>query len=101
MSSEDFCVSYVCVYRFANIQHILLLAWDNKIAFQLTVSASMHCAGGWCAWSQGCAWSGGVRVSAPGVLLQGGAWSGGVVSQHALRQTPPVNRILDTLDTRY
>ena len=57
----------------------------------LTVSPSMHCAGG-CAWSQG--------VPAPGG--GGSTWSWGVyairgvVSQHALRQIPPVNCILDT-----
>ena len=47
----------------------------------------------------GCAWSGGLGVPGPrGCLLGGGAWSrgvsaGGVVSQHALRQTPPLNRM--------
>ena len=36
-------------------------------------------------------------VSAPGgCLLQGVSAPWGVVSQHALRQTPPVNRITDT-----
>ena len=60
----------------------------------LTVSPSMLCAGaGWglgvCLVRRGvCAWSGG------GCLILGGVCSqGGVVSQHALRQTPPVNRI--------
>ena len=35
----------------------------------------------------------------PGVSAPGGwclLWGGGVVSQHALRQTPPVDRITDT-----
>ena len=35
-------------------------------------------------------------VCFPGGVLSGGASPGGVVSQHALRQTPPVNRITDT-----
>ena len=30
-----------------------------------------------------------------GCLLRGGDWCWGVVSQHALRQTPPVNRMTD------
>ena len=40
-----------------------------------------------------------------GILVPGGCLSGprggGVVSQHALRQTPPVNRILDTRLWKY
>ena len=40
----------------------------------------------------GGAWSGGACL-VPGVAC---LVLGGVVSQHALRQTPPVNRILDT-----
>ena len=71
----------------------------NKIAFQQDayrprvdrISQHALCRGGawsWggCAWSQGGAWS-----------REEGAWSwgcvhglGGVVSQHALRQTPPL-----------
>ena len=54
-------------------------------AHLLTVSPSMHCSGG-CAWSGGLSAPGGVcapGVPAPGCLLRG------VVSQHALRQTPP------------
>ena len=57
----------------------------------------------------GCVPSAAVAVSAPGGVPGpggGGVWSGGVpgagvsgpgglVSQHALRQTPPVNRITD------
>ena len=42
--------------------------------------------------------SGGVsapRGSAPGGSYPGGVCSGGLVSQHALRQTPPINRITD------
>ena len=42
-----------------------------RTARSLTVSPSMHCTGGFCSWG---------GVSAPG----------GVVSQHALRQTPPL-----------
>ena len=68
----------------------------------------------WSAWSGvgsghggGClvpggAWPGGTSGSG-GCLVLGGAWSqgGGVVSQHALRQTPPpVNRIADACETR-
>ena len=60
----------------------------------LTVSSSMHCAGG-CLVPGGCLLLG---VSAP----RGSAWSWGVVvSQHALRQIPPVNRILDTRYWKY
>ena len=46
-------------------------------------------------WSQGGAWSGGCLVlgdaccQGGGCLLQGGPVLGGLVSQHALRQTPP------------
>ena len=70
----------------------------------LTVSPSMHCSrrgyllggsatGVWLV--PGGAWSGGVCLVG-GVPSPGGGL-GGVVSQHALRQTPPsVNRILDT-----
>ena len=62
------------------------------------------CFGG--VWSRGVPGPGGVSV--PGGLVVGVAWSrgglllggcllpGGVVSQHALRQTPPVDRITDT-----
>ena len=70
----------------------------------LAVSPSMHCSGG--ALLQGGVCSGG--VSAPGDvcsgavsargdgdLLQLGGGEGGLVSQHALRQTPPVNRMTD------
>ena len=82
-----------------------------RTARSLTVSPSMLCSGGalsggclvleGCllprgAWSQGGAWS---RVGASGGCLLWGvpAPGGGVVSQHALRQTPPpVDRILDT-----
>ena len=50
--------------------------------------------GGVC--SQGVSASGG--VSAPGASASGGGvcFQGGVCSQHALRQTPHVNRITDT-----
>ena len=66
--------------------------------------------GGWCAWLRGwCAWSGGVCLvqgGVPGPGWGGGVclvWGGGVpdlrgglASQHAVRQTPPVDRITDT-----
>ena len=39
----------------------------------------------------GSAWSAGGCLPGPG----GSAWSGGVASQHALSQTPPVNRMND------
>ena len=76
-----------------------------RTAHLLTVSPSMHCAGG-CLLREG-AWSGGsgrrggsgLEGSAPGGpgWGGGGGWSGWeVVSQHALRQTPPpVNRMTD------
>ena len=49
------------------------------------------------AWSGGCLPGGGVCPVWGGVCQVGGsAWSGGwVVSQHALRQTPPVNGMTD------
>ena len=68
------------------------------------------CSGG-CLLPGGCAWSrGGGRgaVCCRGMSDLGGAWSGGsaaggcllcgggVVSQHALRQIPPVNRMTDS-----
>ena len=46
--------------------------------------------------SRGCVLPGGLPpgdVCFQGVCLQGGVWQ---VCQHALRQTPPVNRITDT-----
>ena len=69
----------------------------------LTVSPSMHCSGGCLLWGvsapggsalAGGAWSRGVvpgpgGVCCRGCLLQGVPGPGGVVSQHALRQTPP------------
>ena len=64
--------------------------------------------GGWCAWSGGVPGLGavaglggvaGLGVPGPGgcVACPGGgvAGPGGVLSQHALRQTPPVNRMID------
>ena len=53
-----------------------------RTARALTLSPSMLCAGRG-AWSGGC-------------MVRGGAWSWGVVSQHALRQTPPVNRMTNS-----
>ena len=61
----------------------------------LTISPTMHCyqgcllLGGVCSWEA--AWSKGVP-GPEGYLLPGG---GGVVSQHALRHIPPVNRMRD------
>ena len=50
---------------------------------------------GGAAWSWGGAWS--WRLPGPrGCLLRGVPGPAGGVSQYALRQTPPVNRILDT-----
>ena len=51
----------------------------------LTVSPSMLWARGVSAQGGVCSWGGGV-CSRGGVCL---LWGGGVVSQHALRQTPP------------
>ena len=64
----------------------------------LAVSPSMHCAGlGVC--SGGCLLHGGCFCCGAGGLLWGGVCSqGGLLSQHALRQTPPVDR--QTLVTR-
>ena len=70
-----------------------------RTAHALTVSPSMFYTGGggptpfWGSPPFGGGWSGG---SPPGGCLVwgvpdpgGGAWSWGVISQHALRQTPP------------
>ena len=95
-----------------------------RIARLLPVSPSMHCTGGVC--SGGVSWGGvcsrvvcsggvcsrgvsalagdllrGVVSAAPGGvcsmggLLLGWGW-GGYLSQHALRQTPPVNSMIDS-----
>ena len=85
-----------------------------RTARALTVSPSMLCAGGCmvpggCAWSGGCAWYGGCMVRGmhgpEGCMVQGdgqgwgcarsrgGVPGPGVVSQHALRHIPPVNRM--------
>ena len=48
--------------------------------------------GGVCSWVGGLLF-GGCLVLVRGGLPLGGAWSRGVVSQHALSQTPPVNRM--------
>ena len=74
----------------------------------LTVSPRMHCAGGVSA-SGGCLLRGGCLLPGEAVCFPGGclllggvsASGGGAacfqgVSQHALRQTPPVNRITDS-----
>ena len=61
-------------------------------ARSLTISPSMHCAGGYLvreAWSWGGAWSGGVVPDPGGSGPRGVPGPGGVGSQHALRQTPP------------
>ena len=52
-------------------------------------ACTVHCAGGGCLLLVWC------------LLLGGGACLGGLVSQHALRQTPPVDRILDTRYWKY
>ena len=72
-----------------------------RTARALTVSPSMLCAGGWGCLLQGGVYLGGsasrgVCSGGGGCLLPGEGVSapGGVVSQHALKQTPPpVNRI--------
>ena len=75
-------------------------------ARSLTVSPSMLCPwgvpgprGGAClvlggAWSGGGAWSQGGCLPGPRMV----PGPGRVVSQHALRQTPPVNRITDACE---
>ena len=88
-----------------------------RTACSLTISPSMLCSGGCLVQGvlapRGClAWGclvpgevpdpggfllpGGVPGPRGGCLVLGECLVLGVVSQHALRQTPPVNRILDT-----
>ena len=80
-----FCVCLLC--SLSLLITTRLHSSRMRTARALTVSPSMLCAGG--TWSVG-----------GGCLVPGGAWSGGgawsregVVSHHALRQTPPVNRM--------
>ena len=73
----------------------------------LTVSPSMHCSGGVCSWRVGVPGPGGCLDPRGMPGPHGGAWSpgvpgprgvpglGGGLSQHALRQNPPVNRMTD------
>ena len=50
------------------------------------------CSGGWGVLGGVCSGGGGVSARGGGLVLGGGS-APGVVSQHALRQTPPVNRM--------
>ena len=109
---------------FKIVKHLWVLKFHKKSRMHssrmrttrlLPESPSMHCSrggvsapggclllgwsarGGVCCW--GCLLQAGcvlLGVSAPGNVCSGGVSARGVVSQHALRQTPPVNRITDT-----
>ena len=69
------------------------LQWTSMHSSRMR-TARMHCAGGRGMLSRGvCSKGGGFCLWSQGVCL----WSRGGASQHAIRQTPPVNRILDTL----
>ena len=86
--TQDILIMITCSNKTLQLHKTRLHSSRMRTARALTVSPSMLCAWsqGEGAWSREGAWSWGVVH---------GPWGGGMVSQHVLRQTPPVNRITD------
>ena len=81
--SNFFVIKYLKNNHFTHFKKTSMHSRRMRTAYLLTVSPSMHCAGGVCSWG----------VSAGGCLP---LVPGGCVSHNAMGQTPPMDRILDT-----